>query len=151
VWDTKTAQMVNSLAAPKPSAALVAFDDTRALWKIPGKLESLQWWDLTRGKLISTLNNPGDVNTGDWSLDGLRVLTGGPGKTITVPGGASKDTGTIKLWDAATGKLLRAFDVDSAISHIAISPNGAQLAERDYGGVVSCGTLRRAGCCGRNL
>ncbi|MDQ3440420.1 MAG: protein kinase, partial [Planctomycetota bacterium] len=64
---------------------------------------------------IATMTGPDGVMAVAWLPDGRRVVSAGDG-------------GSLKLWDALTGRLLRTF-VESGpiVSAVAISPSGTQL------------------------
>jgi WD40 repeat protein len=63
-------------------------------------------------ELIPDLPHTQMVSTVAFSSDGARMLSG------------SQD-GTVKLWDTASGRLIRTFEHESEVNSVAISPDGA--------------------------
>jgi WD40 repeat protein len=94
--------------------------------------KTIKLWDIATGHLIRTFETHacGGVSSAEFSPDGTRVLSGGYGSftesgTSACPGSRDEN---VKLWDAATGQLLRSFDNDSGwVYSAAFSPNGAYV------------------------
>src|SRR5947208_14659345 len=87
-------------------------------------------WDPDSGKSTGTLPGPG-LRNGDnacvaWSPDGARLATG------------TQHGGLLRVWDAATGQLLRALDGHDgeAVTSVSWEPGGARLASSGWDGTV---------------
>jgi RNA polymerase sigma factor (sigma-70 family) len=90
---------------------------------------SVVLWGLQENKVVKTL--------GDWEKDELEyhsVTSSRDGRTIaasSMPLGGRQ--GTIKVWDAKSGKLLRAFVTPGqVIEAVALSPDGKKVAAGEY-------------------
>jgi WD40 repeat protein len=126
LWDPATGQNVRALEVADPnndSVRSVAFSpDSKKLIAVgmlvpAGDNEPIQIWDVATGKRERELN--GHVTNGIFSTafhpDGKLFATAG-------------FVGGIKLWDFATGRVLKTFKHDCPISQAAFSWDGKLLA-----------------------
>ena len=65
--------------------------------------------------VVVQLGHSGDVTSVTFSKNGKLIISGGMDKTI-------------KLWDAATGRLIRTLQYDMLINNVAVSPDGKYIA-----------------------
>ncbi len=78
--------------------------------------KTVKHWDVSSGKLIRTLEGHSDrVRSVAFSPNGSRVLSGGI------------QDGDLRLWDAATGRLIHVFKEAFGTSSVAFSPDGTRL------------------------
>jgi WD40 repeat protein len=77
---------------------------------------SIKQWDLRTGKVTRVLSG---------HQDGIYALTISPNGQYLVSGSSD---GTIRVWQAATGILVRSHKTNESISALKISPNGQILA-----------------------
>jgi WD40 repeat protein len=120
VWDIATGRLLQSLndgsgaifmAVPSPDGKYVLSSTTGR--DAPEKTAML--WDPAAEKVVRRFGGHKDsVRTGAFSPDGRRLLTGG-------------DDGAIKLWDAATGALIRTFTGVGPVQIVAFSPDGKRI------------------------
>src|SRR5262245_42816634 len=129
----KRPQGVDAFGDPLPRGAILRLGTTRfrslgptyaAALSPDGKLavtasdDHLFFWDTATGKELRRSHNPGagGVFSLSFTPDGKRLCAGSTGGPVT-------------LWDAATGKLLRAFRAkDRFNTQAAISPDGKVVA-----------------------
>jgi WD40 repeat protein len=82
--------------------------------------------DTATGATLNTLTgHTWQVNSVAFSPDGTQALTGGNGYDFQL----SLPLGEIKLWNAATGKLIRDFTThtDARVNSVAFSPDGTKV------------------------
>jgi WD40 repeat protein len=85
--------------------------------------EEVRRWDLATGRQLPSLRLPGEteefanIEAISWSVDGKLLATGGD---------------ALRIWDAATGKLLRTL-TRSSTKAVLFLPDGMLLAGVDYG------------------
>jgi WD40 repeat protein len=97
-------------------------------------------WDVASGKKTMALDYPDLVWSAAFSPDGRLLATG----TGAAPIGAAADLrfpvgddNTIRLWDAASGKLVRQIKGhDHAVASLAFSPDGRRLASGSIDGTL---------------
>jgi WD40 repeat protein len=157
VWETATGRLVQTLApargwfsrlmgAGPPVRPLdaVAFspDGTRLVACLSGfgadDIEHLKLWDVARGKLIRAFDKDSERAgkvfrwcTVAFSPDGARIVSVDAGAMV------SSDKRTrIKLWETATGRLVRAFDSETGTKWAAFSRDGRRLVSAGRGGTI---------------
>ncbi|KOR28280.1 hypothetical protein TI03_05060, partial [Achromatium sp. WMS1] len=97
----------------------------------------LRLMDITTGQEVQHfVTNYNPVNSVAFSPDGRHIIYGG-GKSDTTTANGTDDP-TIKLWDMATGRLIRTFDlgISKHITSLAFSPNGKQIASGTWDNIT---------------
>jgi WD40 repeat protein len=124
LWDAETGQVIRTFSGHAHMIVSVAFspDGTQVL--VSGSDTALLW-DAATGMLLRTLP--------DWDLAGsfATVWWEGPCWGFSPDGTqvfAGTWDGTVELWDAATGALIRTFSGRaSEVLYVAFSPDGTRL------------------------
>jgi WD40 repeat protein/beta-lactam-binding protein with PASTA domain len=132
LWDTATGTLVRTFNGHTGYVNAVAFSpDGATILTGAGVGNSTadytaRLWNAATGAQIRSLSHTSIVNAAVFSSDGARVLTG-EGGGQPYPGIPSMNTA--KLWDAATGVLIRTFDLKtSSVYGAALSPDGTKVA-----------------------
>lgn len=77
--------------------------------------ENITIWNMVTGERMVTIGVRGWIDALDWSVNGLRLATGG------------RD-GKVRIWDANTGQEQQNFAFPATVMAVAFSPNGKMLA-----------------------
>jgi WD40 repeat protein/uncharacterized caspase-like protein len=134
LWDVATGELIRTFEGHSHAVNSVAFspDGTRVL--SGSQDETLKLWAVESGLLVRTFERNANVyapvTSVAFSPDGARVLSGsddapdsGPG-----PGHLGSEFGTLKLWDAASGQLIRTFEGHSdGVLSVAFSADGTRV------------------------
>ncbi len=123
LWDANTgavlrefdepAQHVQSVAFLPNGAVAVSAGYTRA--EGAGKTEvSIKLWDIASGRNLRTIPVKGDYSIGQIAVspDGQKIVSGGS---------------QLKVWDAATGRLIHELKGQTNPETVAFSPDGARI------------------------
>lgn len=130
LWDAATGALVRALGSGEDETidALAFTPDGRRILAAAGGRgfrHTLSLWEVDTGKLVRTVDaHSHDVKSLAISPDGKWALSG------------SRDR-TMKLWDLATGALVREFKHDGEVEAVAFSPDGALLLSAGEDAVVS--------------
>jgi RNA polymerase sigma factor (sigma-70 family) len=116
VWNLQDGKEIQRWTHPFPMAASAAFSPDGKRVAFGGSQWGLVLRDVETGKEVYRLSPQGGVFEITFSLDGKTLATASP-------------DGVIRLWDAATGKLLPASaDTDvSSVEHLRFSADGQRL------------------------
>lgn len=147
LWDVAKTRVINSLSAGYSSIRSIAFspDGTLVAATSTGNCGStnVRVWETATGKLrFERLDDFEHMATGVvFSPDGKMVAVG-TGCAFDIPGSA-----TVKIWDTASGTLLKDIAVVSFVYEVAFSPDGTLLATASADGIirlfeVATGTIR---------
>src|SRR5262249_36739489 len=119
LWDTATGNQLCVLQkrSEEPINSSIFFffsPDNKTLASLAGGGDEkvVRLWDVSSGKLLHKLEHPLLVRTIAFSPDGKTLASGEEGdkdKTTSLPNPAGNPS-AIRLWDVATGKLLRTLE-----------------------------------------
>ncbi len=127
LWDASTGALVRTFAGHTERVNAVAFTRDGNGVISGGADKTLKLWDAASGRIIRTFTGHRDhIAAIAVSPNGSRILSGSgtPGKCNDRPCG---NENALKLWDLATGQVLRTFSGHTTeIRSAAFSPNGAQ-------------------------
>jgi WD40 repeat protein len=136
LWDIATGELVRAFegaAAGPVNSVSFAPDGARLI--SGGGDRTTKLWDAATGQLLHTYEGfLGEVSAVAFSPDGARILSGE--KLTKILTQTSSDKGALKLWDMATGRLLRSFGRESdPINAVAFSPDGTSVLS-GYGSIL---------------
>jgi WD40 repeat protein len=133
-WDAASGRLIRIFTGHSEEINAIAVSpDGRLLVSGAGasggdvKDTALRIWDLASGRVVATLRGHSDtVNAVTFSADGMRILSASGNSGGCNGKSCSKDH-TLRLWDTASGKLLRTMTGHrDAINSVAISMDGAR-------------------------
>lgn len=124
MWDTLTGQQVRTLTGFKTSAPVYSFTfgpyGRTLIWRARA---TVQLQDVSTGQLGPAFHHQYFVSTTALAPIGRTLATAVPGSS------GDQSIGTIKLWDAASGKELATLDQNNGLARrMAFSPDGRLLA-----------------------
>ncbi len=134
LWDTSTGQIVRILSGETGTVNAAAYSpDGRYILSANGE-GSLRLWDVTTGNLVRTfkgLRARPDFKDDTEGSGGVRFSPDGR-KIVSVGLGS-----TIRVWDVATGRLMKNFKSNSTyVSSVAFTPDGQQIVSADEDGFL---------------
>jgi WD40 repeat protein/tetratricopeptide (TPR) repeat protein len=127
LWDASTGRKIRTLHGHKESIQGLAFSPN-GKWLATGSADrTAKVWEVKSGKeLVSVGGHLGAVNSVAFSRDGRQVASAsGKGEK----GSGAKGQGEVKIWAAATGRVLRTLGGHTGcVWCVAFSPDGRHLA-----------------------
>ncbi len=126
LWDVATGRVIRTFVGHSNWVTSVAFSPDAKRVVSGGADNSIRIWDVSTGRAERKIDDTDMVMSVAFSPDGRSLLSGGGG-----PYGA----GTLKLWDASNGQIIRSFAGHSKqIYSVAFSSDGSSIlsGSKDY-------------------
>src|SRR5215510_13489542 len=125
-----TGRLIRTFEGHGGDVTSVAFSPDGARLLSGSHDSTMRLWDATSGQLIRTFfESRAEVDSVAFSPDGARVLSGGK---VRGKGEYDEKTGTLKLWDTASGQPIRTFEGHpKPVTSVAFSPDGSRLLSGD--------------------
>jgi len=117
IWDARTANLLKTLVCPDYSISAIAFNKESKEIAAAAYSGTIFVWDLATEKITKTLTGHAIVPRAvRYSPDGKKIIT---------ESGWSILDGTVRIWDAKTGKLLKIFGgKEDRLTNAKINSNG---------------------------
>ncbi|HKR59134.1 MAG TPA: WD40 repeat domain-containing protein [Pyrinomonadaceae bacterium] len=131
-WSVATRKQLSSIKADSASSFAFSPDGKEII--VGNNDGSIKLWDITGGKELRAFAGHTDWQGSMFSGPVVHAVAFSPdGKTL-VSGDADS---TVKLWDKATGNLLRTYEEHtSEVRSVAFSPNGKLILSGGYDGTM---------------
>jgi len=129
LWDVGTRKLIATLNVGGPPMS-AAFSPNGKILAIAVN-DDVELWNVATRKLTATLNADDQVKMPSFTAIGMTysVAFSSDGKTLAAGTGiASTNTGTVRVWDLATGKPTATFKTSGRAQSVAFSPDGMTLA-----------------------
>ncbi len=139
LWDAATGRLIRTFVGHSSEVTAVAFSPNGATI-LSGDETALNLWDVASGRLIRSFEGKSGyamvaLGEGATALSGKSVAFSPDGARVAANGQGQDNS--VKIWDAATGRLVRSFPGDEAeIFTIAFSRDGAQLVAGGQRGIL---------------
>jgi WD40 repeat protein len=128
LWDVASGRERGTLSGHAAVVLSVAFSPDGQTLASGSRDSSVRLWDVASGRPLRVLSGHANwVNSVAFSPDGHSLASGGgDGANMQV---IANGDNTIKLWDVASGRVIRTFSGHSSwVSSVAFSPDGRMLA-----------------------
>jgi WD40 repeat protein len=127
VWDTATGKVIRTFEGHARDAFALAFSPDGARLASGDEEGQVKIWDTATGQLVRTFESVSDQKgpRAYWAkIDKITALAFSPdGRRLLSTG---HDGHTMKLWDLATGEVIRAWDAAPQVLSLVFSPDGKQ-------------------------
>jgi WD40 repeat protein/uncharacterized caspase-like protein len=122
LWDLEMGKLIKTFTGHNDELRSIAIskDGKRILSGTAGNERAIKLWNVDTGKEVKTFLGHNDyINSLDFSLDGKRIISTSGGKN------------SLMIWDAESGKVIKAIDGLSSIYVSTISPDGTSFISGD--------------------
>ena len=119
VVDVSTRSLLKCLPTTALTVQSIAFSPDGKMLATGGEFNELELWDVSTGKLITTL--PTGID------EGINTIAFSPDGTTLADGGSSLESGVVELWNLSTRKVKTLQTAAGSICSVAFSPDSKSL------------------------